>query len=146
MVSRVSAQGCGSGRHDLYRGPRLYSGPVVLGASNLMSLDCNPQNRRSVYMALLGILVLPILSNAETYDFKVVYADGPGSREIRAGNHDTAIRILDISAGNARVQRAEAKLPRREATTPARVKKRSPASPTPAETVYAWTSRTGQMW
>ena len=38
---------------------------------------------------------MPVLSNAQTYDFKVVYAEVPGINEIVAGDHDKAIEILE---------------------------------------------------
>ncbi len=58
-------------------------------------------NNRNVYMFLLATLALPTLSNAEIYDFKVVYAEVPGTEEIRAGNHDAAIEILESRAEDA---------------------------------------------
>lgn len=66
-----------------------------------MSLGCNPHYQHNVYMFLLATLALPILSNAEIYDFKVVYAEVPGTKEILAGNHDLAIEILASRAKDA---------------------------------------------
>ncbi len=51
---------------------------------------------RNVYLSLLTILFLPVVSNAQTYDFKVVYAEVHGIDEIVAGNHDKAIEILEV--------------------------------------------------
>jgi len=48
-----------------------------------------------VYLIFLATIALPALSNAETYNFKVVYANVSGIAEIRAGNHDAAIEILE---------------------------------------------------
>lgn len=53
---------------------------------------------RIVYLALLGLFFLPAMSNAQSYDFKVVYAEVPGINEILAGDHDAAIRILEDRA------------------------------------------------
>ncbi len=50
---------------------------------------------RNVCLIFLATLALPAISNAETYDFKVVYAEVPGAEEIHAGNHDAAIKILE---------------------------------------------------
>jgi hypothetical protein len=50
---------------------------------------------RNVYLSLLAISFLPVASYAQTYDFKVVYAEVPGIDEILAGNHDAAIKILE---------------------------------------------------
>ena len=57
--------------------------------------------KRSVYLILLATLALPARSNAETYKFKVVYAEVPGTAEIRAGNYDAAIEILESRAQDA---------------------------------------------
>ncbi len=63
---------------------------------------CQPPlcNRKNLLILLLT-LVLPSISNAELYDFKVVYAEVPGTEEIRAGNHDAAIKILESRAKDA---------------------------------------------
>lgn len=45
-------------------------------------------------LILMLTLVLPATGDAETFQFKVVYADVPGIEEIRAGNHRAAIAIL----------------------------------------------------
>lgn len=52
-------------------------------------------SKRNVYLPLLALLVLPTASNAQSYDFKVVYAEVPGINEILAGDHDAAIEILE---------------------------------------------------
>ena len=56
----------------------------------------SPQCNRKNLLILLLTLALPSISNAEIYDFKVVYAEVPGTEEIRAGNHDAAIKILPV--------------------------------------------------
>lgn len=56
-----------------------------------------PYSRKNLLILLLT-LALPSISNAEIYDFKVVYAEVPGTEEIRAGNHDAAIKILESRA------------------------------------------------
>jgi len=50
---------------------------------------------RNVYLILLATLALPTMSNAETYNFKVVYAEVPGIEEINDGHLDAAIEILE---------------------------------------------------
>ncbi len=50
---------------------------------------------RGIYLTLLATLALPTMSNAETYNFKVVYAEVPGIEEINHGNLDAAIEILE---------------------------------------------------
>ena len=50
---------------------------------------------------MLATLALPAISNAETYNLKVVYAEVPGTAEIRAGNYDAAIEILESRAQDA---------------------------------------------
>lgn len=54
--------------------------------------------RRYIYPFMVAILALPAMSYAQTYDFKVVYAEVPGINEIVAGNHDEAIQILENRA------------------------------------------------
>jgi len=49
----------------------------------------------NLYPILLATLTLPSMGNAETFDFKVVYAEVPGINEIVAGNADAAIEILE---------------------------------------------------
>ena len=63
---------------------------------------CKPPlcNRKNLLIVLLT-LVLPSISNAELYDFKVVYAEVSGTKEIRAGNHDAAIEILESRTKDA---------------------------------------------
>ena len=53
---------------------------------------------RNLYLVLLATIVLPTISNAETYNFRVVYAEVPGVHEILAGNHAAAIEILESRA------------------------------------------------
>ena len=50
---------------------------------------------RNAYLILLATLALPTMSNAETYNFKVVYAEVPGIEEINHGHFDAAIEILE---------------------------------------------------
>ena len=50
---------------------------------------------RNAYLILLATLALPTMSNAETYNFKVVYAEVPGIEEINHRNLDAAIEILE---------------------------------------------------
>lgn len=50
---------------------------------------------RNLCLILLATIALPTMSNAETYNFKVVYAEVPGVNEVLAGNHDAAIEILE---------------------------------------------------
>lgn len=54
--------------------------------------------KRNVYLSMLTILLAPAVSSAQSYDFKVVYAEVPGINEIVAGNHDAAIDILENRA------------------------------------------------
>lgn len=54
--------------------------------------------RRNVYFSMLAFLALPAASYAQTYDFKVVYAEVPGINEIAAGNHAEATEILEKRA------------------------------------------------
>jgi hypothetical protein len=56
---------------------------------------------RNVYLPLLALFFLPAVSNAQSYDFKVVYAEVPGINEIMAGDHDAAIKILEDRARDA---------------------------------------------
>ena len=51
--------------------------------------------KRNLYLVLLATLTLPSMSNAETYDFKVVYAEVPGINEILVGDTNAAIEILE---------------------------------------------------
>jgi len=51
------------------------------------------------YLILLTAFALPTMSNAESYDFKVVFAaEVPGSTEIGVQNYDAAIEILESRA------------------------------------------------
>jgi tetratricopeptide (TPR) repeat protein len=51
------------------------------------------------YLILLTAFALPTTSNAESYEFKVVFAaEVPGSTEIDVGNYDAAIEILESRA------------------------------------------------
>ena len=54
-----------------------------------------PLCKRNFLFTLLATLVLPTISSAETYDFRVVYAEVPGINEILAGDHEAAIEILE---------------------------------------------------
>ena len=56
---------------------------------------------RNAYLIFLATLALPAISNAETYSLNVVYAEVPGAEEIHAGNHYTAIEILESRAKDA---------------------------------------------
>lgn len=56
---------------------------------------------RGIYLTLLATLALPTMSNAETYNFKVVYAEVPGIEEISHGHLDAAIEILESRAKDA---------------------------------------------
>lgn len=46
-------------------------------------------------LALVLTFASPTTANAEAFDFRVSYVEVPGSDEIRAGNHDAAIEILE---------------------------------------------------
>jgi hypothetical protein len=54
-------------------------------------------NRHS-HFVLLAFLVLTATSRAETYEFRVVFANVPGIEEIEAGNYDAAIKLLESRA------------------------------------------------
>ena len=56
---------------------------------------------RNVYLILLASLALPTMSNAERYEFKVIYAEVPGIEDISAVNHVAAIEILESRAKDA---------------------------------------------
>ena len=53
---------------------------------------------RNLYLVLLATIVLPTISNAETYNFRVVYAEVPGINEIIAGDHAAALEIMESRA------------------------------------------------
>ena len=55
---------------------------------------------RSVYLILLVTLALSTVSMAETWEFKVLYADVPGVEKALAGNLDAAIEILESKSTN----------------------------------------------
>ena len=55
---------------------------------------------RNVYLILLAALALSTVSMAETWEFKVLYADVPGVEKALAGNLDAAIEILESKATN----------------------------------------------
>ena len=61
----------------------------------------SPLYKGNILLILLGALALPGTSIAETYEFKVVYAEVPGIEEIRAENYDAAIEILESRARDA---------------------------------------------
>lgn len=48
-----------------------------------------------IYLTLLATLALPSMSNAEVYEYKVVFAEVAGIEEISDGNLDAAIEILE---------------------------------------------------
>ena len=50
---------------------------------------------RIVNLIMLATFVLPAICNAENYKFEMIYAEVPGSAEIRDGHLDTAIKILE---------------------------------------------------
>jgi tetratricopeptide (TPR) repeat protein len=57
--------------------------------------------KRSAYLILLVTFALPAVSNAENYKFELIFAEVPGSAEIRAGNLETAIKTLENRAQDA---------------------------------------------
>ena len=67
---------------------------------NSKSLLCSP----TFYLLLITTITLPAMSNAESYKFKVAFADVPGSEEIGAGNYDAAIDILEKRADDTNNQ------------------------------------------
>ena len=67
---------------------------------NFKSLLCNP----IFYLLLITTITLPAMSNAESYNFKVSFADVPGLEEIRTGNYGAAIDILEKRADDANNQ------------------------------------------
>ncbi len=67
---------------------------------NFKSLLCNP----TFYLLLTTTITLPAMGNAESYNFKVSFADVPGFEEIRTGNYDAAIDILEKRADDANNQ------------------------------------------
>ena len=60
--------------------------------------------KRYIYLILLATLALPTISNAESYNFKVIFAEVPASEAIRAGDADAAIEILESRAMDADTQ------------------------------------------
>ncbi len=54
-----------------------------------------------IFLILLATLALPAISNAETYNLKVIYWEVPGIEEIGARNYDAAIEILESRAQDA---------------------------------------------
>ncbi|MDX1405769.1 MAG: tetratricopeptide repeat protein [Woeseiaceae bacterium] len=60
-----------------------------------------PLFMRNVCLPLLAFLALPTASNAQSYGFKVVYAEVPGINEILAGDHAKAIKILEARSENS---------------------------------------------
>jgi hypothetical protein len=67
---------------------------------NFKSLLCNP----TFYLLLITTITLPAMSNAESYYFKVTFADVPGFEEIHTGNYAAAIDILEKRADDANNQ------------------------------------------
>jgi len=63
-----------------------------------MNSSKKPLFNRSACLILLATFALPALSKAEIYEFGLIYAEVPGSTEIRAGNPDAAIKILEDRA------------------------------------------------
>ena len=61
------------------------------------TLLCNP----TFYLLLITTITLPAMSNAESYNFNVTFADIPGFEEIRTGNYGAAIDILEKRANDA---------------------------------------------
>ena len=55
---------------------------------------------RSVYLILLVTLTLSTVSMADTWEFKVLYADVPGIEKALAGNLDAAIEVLESKSTN----------------------------------------------
>ena len=53
---------------------------------------------RNLYLILFAMMALPAPSNAESFNFRVVYAEVPGVDEVLAGDHDAAIEILETRA------------------------------------------------
>lgn len=49
---------------------------------------------------LLIVALLPFVSVADTFDFRVVYVDVPASEQVRAGDHEQAIRLLRKSTSD----------------------------------------------
>lgn len=47
-------------------------------------------------LCLLVTVLVPLACVADTFDFRVVYVDGPASAEIRSGNHERAIQIIEL--------------------------------------------------
>ncbi len=58
--------------------------------------------KRNLYLILLATMALPTTSNAESYNFRVVYAEVPGVNEVLAGDHDAAIEILETRAKDSK--------------------------------------------
>lgn len=56
--------------------------------------------RRHFYPILPALLLMSGTSNAQTNDFKVVYANVPGIQEIRDRNYRAAIKILESRAAD----------------------------------------------
>ena len=54
--------------------------------------------KHSVYLILLATFALPAISNAEDYQFELIFVDVPGSAEIRAGYLDAATKTLENRA------------------------------------------------
>lgn len=51
--------------------------------------------KRNLHLILLTTIALPAISNAESFNFRVVYAEVPGVNEVLAGDHAAAIEILE---------------------------------------------------
>ena len=57
--------------------------------------------KRLFSLILSAILLMAVTSNAQSNEFKVVYANVPGIEEIRVGNYHAAIDILESRAADA---------------------------------------------
>jgi hypothetical protein len=60
--------------------------------------------KRHIFLILLATFALPTISNAETYNFRVIFAEVPASEAIRAGDADAAIEILENRVMDAATQ------------------------------------------
>ena len=56
---------------------------------------------RNLCLILLATMALPTLSNAESFNFRVVYAEVPGINKVVAGDHAAAIEILESRTKDA---------------------------------------------
>jgi tetratricopeptide (TPR) repeat protein len=63
-----------------------------------MNVKLSSLYKRNLYLILLAIIALPPMSNAESFNFRVVYAEVPGINEVLAGDRAAAIEILESRA------------------------------------------------